>query len=149
MEQHETVSGITSSIIPHYYADETCYVLIGKRKDTSKAYPGYWCLVGGFLNPRVETLEHTASRELQEETGIVARPDVMKLVTIQSEPDRDPRGHVIDTVWSVLLEGEVDAKASDDLADLQWLPIEEALVMQLAFDHEQSLYLFGVQEGIF
>jgi 8-oxo-dGTP diphosphatase len=145
---YKTVSGVTSSIIPHYYADETCFVLLGKRKDNSKAYPGFWCLVGGFLEPDVESLEFTATRELFEETGLKVDPDQMNFVTIQSDPRRDPRGHVIDTVWSCLFEDEPPVKANDDLADAQWFPIEEALEQELAFDHEQSLYLFGVREGI-
>jgi 8-oxo-dGTP diphosphatase len=145
---YKTIAGITSSVIPFYIEDGECFVLLGKRKDSSNAYPGCWCIVGGFLEPDRETLEQTAVRELQEETGLIISTDSLNLVVVQSSPKRDPRGHIIDNVFSVAFEGRIEAEASDDLAAVKWFSLENALQEKLAFDHEESLYLFGVKEGL-
>jgi ADP-ribose pyrophosphatase YjhB (NUDIX family) len=47
-------------------------VLLGKR-DSNKsadAFPGAWCLPGGFLNVGTERLVNTARRETLEEVGL-------------------------------------------------------------------------------
>ena len=55
-------------------------VLLVKR-DTFP-YKGKWCLPGGFLNPKEETLEECAIRELKEETNINVND--LELITVLS-----------------------------------------------------------------
>ena len=144
---YKTVDGITSSVIPFCVKDGDCFVLLGKRKSSSLAFPSHWCIVGGFLNVGEECLEEAAVRELQEETGLVAALSQLELITVQSDPKRDPRGVVIDHVYAVQFQDEEKASASDDLEDVMWLPLHDALAVNLAFDHDMSLYLFAVKEG--
>jgi 8-oxo-dGTP diphosphatase len=144
---YKTIDGITSSLVPFYLKGDELFVLLGQRSSKAKAFPNAWCLVGGFLEPGSETLQQTASRELYEETGLVVPADQMKLVTIQSNPQRDPRGQIIDTVWSCHLATEMPAKAADDLQAVAWKPLTEALKMRLAFDHNDSLARFAAAEG--
>ena len=87
---YKTINGITSSVIPFHLQDGTVFVLLGQRGQKSKAFANAWALVGGFLDPGSESLEECAARELKEETGIQVSPTSMKLVTVQSDPKRDP-----------------------------------------------------------
>ena len=144
---YKTIDGITSSLVPFYINGDELFVLLGQRGPEAKAFPNAWCLVGGFLDPGNETLQQTASRELHEETGLIVPADQMKLVTIQSDPKRDPRGQIIDTVWSCHLASEIPAKGADDLQAVAWHPLTDALKMKLAFDHNDSLAKFAAAEG--
>jgi 8-oxo-dGTP diphosphatase len=123
------------------------FVLLGQRGQKSKAFANAWGLVGGFLNPGNESLEQCASRELQEETGLKVPADTMKLVTVQSDPKRDPRGQIIDTVWSTRLPCKLAAVAMDDVQAVAWHTLSIALTMELAFDHQISLHRFAATEG--
>ena len=110
-------------------------------------YLGYWALPGGFAE-RGETLEQTAVRELEEETGVTGAP--LKLVGVYSAPGRDPRGWVVSVAYATMLGNEaVSARAGDDADDIWWAGLEcdregnwRFLAEQkekLAFDHERIL----------
>ena len=72
-------------------------------------YLGSWALPGGFAEEG-ETIEETAARELEEETGISGLP--LKLVGIYSKPGRDPRGWTVSAAYvSVLDDGIIQAAA--------------------------------------
>jgi 8-oxo-dGTP diphosphatase len=143
----KTIDGITSSIIPFYLDGGTVYVLLGRRGPGSKAFANSWGLIGGFLDPGVGSLEECAARELREETGLEVAAESMKLVTIQSDPKRDPRGQIVDTVWSCRLSSALPAVAADDVQAVAWHSLHEALTMELAFDHQSSLRRFAANEG--
>jgi len=144
---YKTIDGITSSIIPFYRESGVIFVLLGQRSQTSKAFANVWALVGGFLNAGGESLEQCAARELREETGLDVSAETMKLVTVQSDPRRDPRGQIVDTVWSTDLQSKLFAAAADDLQAVAWYPLRQALIMDLAFDHNESLRRFAADEG--
>ena len=147
LQAYKTIDGITSSIIPFCVQDGSVFVMLGQRGQKSKAFANAWALVGGFLDPGGESLEECAARELEEETGIRVSPETMKLVTVQSDPKRDPRGQIVDTVWSTQLQSKVPCAAADDLQAVAWHRLSEALSMDLAFDHHASLRRFAVTEG--
>jgi 8-oxo-dGTP diphosphatase len=144
---YKTIDGITSSIIPFCIEGGVISVLLGQRGKSSKAFANAWGLVGGFLEPGNESLEQCAARELAEETGLEVPPESMLLVTIQSAPQRDPRGQIVDTVWSTRLPSEVPAIASDDIQAVAWHSLSHALSMDLAFDHRSSLQRFAMIIG--
>lgn len=128
----------TASII--YVKKEKCglkKILLIKRKH--EPFAGCWALPGGFLNCDEETLEQAAIRELYEETNLVAQEENIGLVSVQSDPKRDPRGHVIDHVFFVLkCSGEF--KAKDDAESLEFFSLEE--LPELAFDHSKVIQNF-------
>ncbi len=145
---YKTIDGITSSIVPYCMEGGEVFVLLGQRGARSKAFANAWGLVGGFLTPGSESLQECAARELKEETGMEVSPDAMKLVTIQSDPKRDPRGQIVDTVWSCRLASRLAAVAADDLQAVAWHSLREVLTMELAFDHQDSLHRFAAMEGL-
>ena len=110
-------------------------------------YMGYWALPGGFAK-QGETLEQTAARELEEETGITGVS--LKLVGVYSEPGRDPRGWVVSAAYAAMIGKEAaTARAGDDAEDIRWARLEcdregnwRFLTEQkekLAFDHQRIL----------
>lgn len=95
--------------------------------------PPGWALPGGFVDAG-ETLEEACVREALEETGLRIR-DLRQLHTY-SDPKRDPRRHVISTIFVARAEGE--PRAGDDAGEAQIFSLDETPT-PLAFDHEQIL----------
>ncbi|MDI6889152.1 MAG: NUDIX hydrolase [Methanocellales archaeon] len=105
-------------------------VVLIKRKNPP--FENCYALPGGFVE-KGETVEQALVREVKEETGLDV--DIVKLVGVYSEPDRDPRGRVISLCYLAKAIGvpapKTDAKGIA-LFDLSELP-------ELAFDHEQMI----------
>ncbi|MVP01926.1 NUDIX domain-containing protein [Paenibacillus lutrae] len=111
-------------------------VLLIQRK--SWPFAGQWALPGGFCK-ETETMHDCARRELREETGVA---DVhMEYFNVYSTPDRDPRGWIISHAFFALVHEQYLAgrQAADDAADVKLFTVEEALGMELAFDHKRIL----------
>lgn len=95
---------------------------------------GKIALPGGFVEYG-EMLEKAAIREAKEETNLfIANP---KLIGVYSDPERDSRNHIISTAY--FAEGFGNLKAGDDAMRAFSVPLEIALDMELAFDHNKIL----------
>jgi len=111
-------------------------VLLIQRKGWP--FAGQWALPGGFSTD-TETIYESARRELEEETGVA---DVhFEYLNVYSKPGRDPRGWIISHAFCALVNEELLAnrRAADDAADVKLFTVEEALRMELAFDHNEIL----------
>ena len=75
-------------------------ILLVKRDDYP--YKGKWCLPGGFLNPKKETLEDCAKRVLKTETNL-SNIYLEQLYTYDAI-DRDPRTRVVSTSYISLVD---------------------------------------------
>ena len=75
-------------------------VLLVKRDDYP--YKDKWCLPGGFLNPKTETLEECAKRVLKTETNL-SNIYLEQLYTYDAI-DRDPRTRVVSTAYIALID---------------------------------------------
>jgi 8-oxo-dGTP diphosphatase len=116
-------------------------VLLVRR--LAEPFAGCWALPGGGLEPD-ETLEETARRELQEETGVV---DVyLEQLATFSAVDRDPRGRVISCCYLALVDAtRAQPVAGSDAGEAEWRPLEPLLAAianpggerLLAFDHDE------------
>ncbi len=109
--------------------DKAGRLLLIKRK--SPPFKGCFALPGGFVEVG-ETVEEAAGRELREETGIIAK--VQRLVGIYSQPNRDPRGHVIAIAFLMKARAAKPA-AGDDAVAAEF--VADWRSKDLAFDHAQ------------
>jgi 8-oxo-dGTP diphosphatase len=98
-------------------------------------FKGSWALPGGFVEYG-ETVEIAAIRESKEETGLDIGLDGM--VGVYSDPQRDPRGHIISVCFLGHKIGG-DLVADTDASDVQYLEIDEISKIELAFDHHKIL----------
>ena len=104
-------------------------VVLIERKNA----PAGWALPGGFVEYG-ETLEQAAVREAKEETSLDI--ELVRQFHAYSDPNRDPRGHTITTVFIATAEGT--PRAHDDARAVAVLRPEEVRV-PLAFDHRKIL----------
>lgn len=105
-------------------------ILLIKRKN--EPFKDKWALPGGFVEYG-EKVEDAVLREFEEEVGIKAK--IKKLLGVYSDPNRDPRGHVISIVF--ILEGEGLPKAGNDAKDAKFFDLNA--LPPLAFDHEKII----------
>lgn len=111
------------------------YVLVVKRREDANTYPGMWCFPGGFLEVGRETLEECASREMEEETGLIIMSSVWQLLMVQSNPKDDPRGHMINAVYTTKAYKFPEVTAADDVCEYRWVDIKNIQEEDLAFNH--------------
>ena len=80
-------------------------------------------------------------RELKEECCVEGvEPE---LICVAGDPDRDPRGHNVSIVYSVMVDPEAQVAAGDDAASATWYDLKTVTSDQnthkFAFDHKKIL----------
>jgi 8-oxo-dGTP diphosphatase len=110
-------------------------VLFVKRK--KEPFKGYLGLPGGFVNIG-ETIEEAARREVKEETSLDI--ELTDILGVYSDPQRDPRGHIMSTVFIGQIPSNENVKnkaiAQDDASQLEWIDLQTVGDKSLAFDHK-------------
>lgn len=96
-------------------------------------YEGCYALPGGFVEPG-ESVEEAVCREAKEETGLEL--ELLGLVGVYSQPDRDPRGHVVSLCY--LARGGGELRSGSDARSAEVFEIDE--LPSLAFDHDQMMH---------
>jgi 8-oxo-dGTP diphosphatase len=104
-------------------------LLLIRRKNPP--FQGQYALPGGYVDYG-ESTERAAARELAEETGLAAVS--VALVGVYSDPQRDPRGHVVSVAYRIETAGH-DPLAGDDAAAAAFVAGWEHV--DLAFDHRR------------
>ena len=112
-------------------------ILLVKRDD----YPfkNKWCLPGGFLNPKSETLEECAKRVLKNETNL---SDIyLEQLYTYDAIDRDPRLRVVSTSYIALVDKE---RLSKDLnPNASWFDVtlveEKNNVVDIILDNKSEI----------
>jgi 8-oxo-dGTP diphosphatase len=97
-------------------------------------FAGAWALPGGFIEPD-ETLEASARRELQEETGL--QVGSLTPVATFGDPGRDPRGRTLTVLFRALLANVPVVSGQDDASDAAWFALDA--LPPLAFDHDRVI----------
>ena len=95
--------------------------------------PPGWALPGGFIDYG-ESAEHAAVREALEETSLQVQ--LIELLHVYSDPNRDPRQHTIATVFIARASGV--PQGADDAAEAAVF-YEDTIPTPLAFDHAKIL----------
>lgn len=112
-------------------------ILLVKRKN--EPFKGYFALPGGFVNEG-EKVEEAAKREVMEETSLDV--ELIDILGVYSDPNRDPRGHIMSTVFIGKISNnkqKVEALAQDDAEETVWMRLEEIDSISLAFDHKKII----------
>jgi 8-oxo-dGTP diphosphatase len=112
-------------------------VVLVKRKN--EPFRGRWALPGGFVDYG-EKVEDAAWREAEEETGLKLK--LRGLVGIYSDPNRDPRGHMVSVCFSAQPVGG-KMRAKSDAAEVR--VFKKIPWKELAFDHAKILKDAGVR----
>jgi 8-oxo-dGTP diphosphatase len=112
-------------------------ILLVKRKNDP--FKGYLVLPGGFVNEG-ERVEDAAKREVKEETSL--NIELLDILGVYSDPTRDPRGHMMSTVFIAKISSnneKVDAVAQDDAAAIEWISLEVINTRNVGFDHKRII----------
>ncbi|MBW9221973.1 NUDIX hydrolase [Methanothermococcus sp. SCGC AD-155-C09] len=105
-------------------------LLLIKRKNPP--FKDFWAFPGGFVDYG-ESTEDAIIREVFEESGL--KTEIESLLGVYSNPNRDPRGHVVSIVY-ILKYIEGSPKGSDDAKEAKFFSIGDIKNMNLAFDHK-------------
>ncbi len=95
--------------------------------------PFGWAIPGGFIDYG-EAAETAAKREALEEIGLEI--ELVELLGVYSDPDRDPRKHTLSVVYIATATGT--AKAGDDAKQVHLVNLWE-IPTNLCFDHAKIL----------
>ncbi len=118
-------------LIEVYKGNEMQGIVLVKRG--KEPFKGKWAITGGFQEVG-ESLEETAKRESEEETGLAVV--IVAQLSVYSNPDRDPRGHVNSVGYVAQAYGI--PRGGDDAAEARVFPLDQ-LPHPLAFDHDKRL----------
>jgi len=118
------------------------YLIIKRAHDP---FAGSMAFPGGFVDEGEDAVT-CAQRELKEETHIEKETEDFVYLDTRSDPERDPRGHIVDTGWFVEVDSE-EFQADDDAdtEDSGWYTKEE--VDQMIADKRFSFDLADLWEN--
>jgi len=136
---------VTVDVVVFTVLDTDLKVLLIRRGQAP--FDGAWALPGGFVlvtddDDQGESLAAAASRELQEETGLVASSVYLEQLFTFGAPRRDPRGRVITVAYYALVRPDLVplVNAGSDAAEARWFSVaSEQSELELAFDHDTIL----------
>ncbi len=108
-------------------------ILFVKRK--RDPFKEHFVFPGGFVNEG-EKVEDAALREVKEETSLSV--ELVDILGVYSDPFRDPRGHIMSTVFigKISDNDKNEAKAGDDAGAIQWIDLEDVDNKSFGFDHK-------------
>lgn len=118
-------------------------ILLAKRDDYP--YKGKWCVPGGFLDVKGETLEECAKRVLKRETNL---EDIYleQLYTFDGL-DRDPRMRVVSTSYVALVDKN---KLTQKVEHASWFDVtlieEKDNVVEITLDNSEEVVRFAVKK---
>ncbi len=118
-------------------------ILLVKRED----YPfkSKWCLPGGFLDVKNETLEDCAKRVLKKETNL---EDIyLEQLYTFDDINRDPRLRVVSTSYVALIDKN---QLTQKVKNASWFDItlmeEENNIVEVTLDNGEELITFKIQK---
>ena len=131
-QQHKNPTPTVDTIIQK----DSKILLVKRKKDPFKQK---MVLPGGFVNEG-ERVEDAAIREVKEETSLDIEID--NILGVYSDPSRDPRGHIMSTVFVGKISDKSDIKepmAGDDAVAVKWVDLASIEEESFGFDHKKIL----------
>ena len=126
----------TDALVFRDAADGYHDILLVTRKHNP--FQGHLAFPGGFVDYNEDPMQGCL-RELKEECSVDGSNPV--LVTVEGDPQRDPRGHVITIAYRINVPADAQVIAADDALHAQFYPLREIVqqIDRLAFDHAKIL----------
>lgn len=119
------------------FVDEQRRLLLMKRSDNGNIFPGYWGLIGGFVDAG-ETPQEAAVREAKEEVGVEI--EVLKFVgRYYNTPHPNYKNVIGLPHYSKIISGTPHPAQREECSDVRWFSPEELKKMELAYDHKKIL----------
>lgn len=114
---------------------ESEILLIRRKKDPFK---NMLALPGGFVNDN-ERVEEAIIREVSEETTLEIK--LLDILGVYSDPNRDPRKHIMTTVFISEIKGDksIEALAADDASEIVWIDLASVEKHTFGFDHKKII----------
>jgi 8-oxo-dGTP diphosphatase len=113
--------------------DKRDIILLTKRNVAP--FKGQWCLPGGHIDD-YETAEEAVVREVREETGLIFSSPVFLHYFNEVFPEYN--FHAVALAFYGKGIGSIELMA-DEVQQIAWFPLDEALTLPLAFNHLQIL----------
>lgn len=132
--------------IPLFYCEGLICVPLGRRSESMPDYAGQFSLPCGYLDWN-ETASEAMIREVWEEIGLdltrFGRPDLGSLEQpyyVASDPKGDARQNVtLRFRFTFKVSRLPDLTETEECSEVVWLPVREAINLDLAFNHAEIL----------
>ena len=128
IQQHKNPIPTVDTIIQR----DSQILFVKRKRDPFKEH---FVFPGGFVNEG-EKVEDAALREVKEETSLSV--ELVDILGVYSDPSRDPRGHIMSTVFigKISDNDKNEAKAGDDAGAIQWIDLKDVDNKIFGFDHK-------------
>lgn len=125
-------------------------VLANQRGEGAPDFKGCWNCPCGFLE-RNEDSRTGAAREIKEETLEIIEPEQLKIVYVETEPEKCNNGNVTirhrafigkqqqinkGRAWTVDNYGGGE---KDEVKNVLWIPVDNINLFEWAFNHEETI----------
>ena len=104
------------------------HVLLFKRSDRSKWFPGYWVGPGGHIEDREDILT-AVIRETKEETDVTIQPKETKLKVVGLHYYTDKKELCVEYLFLAKIKNQQKIKSAMQEGEAKWVAIDDALTM--------------------
>lgn len=126
--------------IAAFFENDVKFLLL-KRASHLKTYPNIWQVITGTIE-KGETALNCALREIEEETGIIAR-DIWTIPYITQFFDSKRDLIHSSPVFGVIVQSNIEINISDEHQDFLWLSITEAEDKLVLPTHIEAMKIFN------
>ncbi|MCA9369470.1 NUDIX hydrolase [Candidatus Woesebacteria bacterium] len=124
-------------------------LLMFKRSETKKKFPGFWSLPGEHIDGGEDPLA-AAIREVKEETGVTIMPEQIKLKVVALHHHIDRNELYAAFAFAVTLTKQPKIISEEREGEAHWIPIEEAKTLENVFEPVKHYFdhVLNEQPGI-
>jgi 8-oxo-dGTP pyrophosphatase MutT (NUDIX family) len=126
---HEVAQPIFTAEVYIIYQDK---LLMFKRSETKKKFPGWWSLPGGHIDEGEDPLK-AAIREVKEETGVIVTSDKVKLKVVAIHHHLDRREMYVAFAFLANIDSKPKLSLENEEGSSHWVEVEKAKVLENVF----------------